>query len=76
MPLFKKQIERGGPITLTHLDITRYFMTITEAAQLVIQAGSIAQGGDVFILDMGKLIKILDLAKRMVNLSEKTTNIE
>ncbi len=69
VPLFKKQIEKGGPITLTHLDVTRYFMTITEAAQLVIQAGSIAQGGDVFVLDMGKPIKILDLAKRMVNLS-------
>jgi FlaA1/EpsC-like NDP-sugar epimerase len=69
VPLFKKQIEKGGPITLTHLDITRYFMTITEASQLVIQAGSIAKGGDVFILDMGKPIKILDLAKRMVLLS-------
>jgi len=69
VPLFKKQIEKGGPITLTHLDITRYFMTITEAAQLVIQAGSIAKGGDVFVLDMGKPIKILDLAKRMVFLS-------
>lgn len=69
VPLFKKQIERGGPITLTHQDVTRYFMTITEAAQLVIQAGSIAQGGDVFVLDMGKSIKILDLAKRMIYLS-------
>ena len=69
VPLFKKQIQAGGPITLTHLDVTRYFMTITEAAQLVIQAGSIAQGGEVFILDMGKPIKILDLATRMVNLS-------
>ena len=69
VPLFKKQIEKGGPITLTHLDITRYFMTVTEAAQLVIQAGSIAKGGDVFVLDMGKPIKILDLAKRMVFLS-------
>ena len=65
MPLFKKQIETGGPITLTHLDVTRYFMTIPEAAQLVIQAGSIAKGGDVFVLDMGKPIKIVDLAKRM-----------
>ena len=69
VPLFKKQIEKGGPITVTHLDITRYFMTIPEAAQLVIQAGSIAEGGDVFVLDMGKPIKILDLAKRMVTLS-------
>ena len=69
VPLFKKQIEKGGPIILTHLDVTRYFMTIPEAAQLVIQAGSIAKGGDVFVLDMGKPIKILDLAKRMVTLS-------
>ena len=69
VPLFKKQIEKGGPVTLTHPDVTRYFMTITEAAQLVIQAGSIAKGGDVFVLDMGKPIKIMDLAKRMVILS-------
>ena len=71
VPLFKKQIKKGGPITLTHPDITRYFMTITEAAQLLIQAGSIAKGGDVFVLDMGQPIKILDLAKRMVALSGK-----
>ena len=71
MPLFKTQIEKGGPITLTHHEVTRYFMTIPEAAQLVIQAGSIAQGGDIFVLDMGKSIKILDLAKRMVYLSGK-----
>lgn len=69
VPLFKKQIENGGPITLTHLDITRYFMTISEASQLVIQAASIAKGGDIFVLDMGKPIKILELAKRMVALS-------
>jgi len=71
VPLFKKQIKKGGPITLTHPDITRYFMTITEAAQLLIQAGSIAKGGDVFVLDMGQPIKILDLAKRMLALSGK-----
>ena len=71
VPLFKTQIEKGGPITLTHHEVTRYFMTIPEAAQLVIQAGSIAQGGDIFVLDMGKSIKILDLAKRMVYLSGK-----
>jgi FlaA1/EpsC-like NDP-sugar epimerase len=69
VPLFKKQIESGGPITLTHLEITRYFMTIAEASQLVIQAGSIAKGGEVFVLDMGKPIKILELAERMVTLS-------
>ena len=63
VPLFKKQIERGGPITLTHHNVTRYFMTIPEASQLVIQAGSISQGGDVFVLDMGKPIKILDSGK-------------
>ena len=67
--MFKKQIEDGGPITLTHLDVTRYFMTIPEAAQLVIQAGSISNGGDVFVLDMGKPVKIIDLAKRMAVLS-------
>jgi FlaA1/EpsC-like NDP-sugar epimerase len=69
VPLFKKQIEYGGPITLTHLDVTRYFMTIPEAAQLVIQAGSISRGGDVFVLDMGEPVKIIDLAKRMAVLS-------
>ncbi|PNM24666.1 polysaccharide biosynthesis protein [Yersinia enterocolitica] len=69
VPLFKKQIAEGGPITLTHKDIIRYFMTIPEAAQLVIQAGAMGQGGDVFVLDMGDPVKIIDLAKRMVNLS-------
>jgi len=71
VPLFKKQIEGGGPITLTHPEVTRYFMTIPEAAQLLIQAGSIDQGGNTFVLDMGKSIKILDLAKQMVHLSGK-----
>ena len=69
VPLFKKQIESGGPLTLTHLEITRYFMTIAEASQLVIQAGAIGKGGDIFVLDMGKPVKILELAKRMVALS-------
>jgi FlaA1/EpsC-like NDP-sugar epimerase len=69
VPLFRRQIEDGGPITLTHLDITRFFMTIPEAAQLVIQAGAMAQGGDVFVLDMGAPVKIVDLARRMVELS-------
>jgi FlaA1/EpsC-like NDP-sugar epimerase len=71
VPLFKQQIASGGPITLTHKDVTRYFMTIPEAAQLVIQAGSIGDSGDVFVLDMGESIKIFDLAKRMVALSGK-----
>lgn len=69
VPLFRKQIMDGGPITLTHADITRYFMTIPEAAQLVIQAGAMTTGGDVFVLDMGAPVKIIDLAHRMVELS-------
>ncbi|WP_428825242.1 polysaccharide biosynthesis protein [Azonexus sp. IMCC34842] len=69
VPLFRKQIAAGGPITLTHTDITRYFMTIPEAAQLVIQAGSMGKGGEVYVLDMGKPLKIIDLARRMVHLS-------
>lgn len=69
VPLFRKQIAAGGPITLTHADITRYFMTIPEAAQLVIQAGSMGLGGEVYVLDMGKPLKIIDLARRMVHLS-------
>ncbi|USZ13906.1 polysaccharide biosynthesis protein [Moraxella sp. FZFQ2102] len=69
IPLFAKQLQEGGPITVTHPDITRYFMTIPEASQLVIQAGAMAVGGDVFLLDMGKPVKINDLAKRMIKLS-------
>ena len=69
VPLFRQQIKDGGPITLTDERITRYFMTIPEAAQLVIQAGAMAKGGDVFVLDMGEPVKIIDLAKRMVELS-------
>ncbi len=72
VPLFRKQIARGGPITLTHKDITRFFMTVPEAAQLVIQAGAMAEGGDVYVLDMGAPVKIIDLARRMVELSGLT----
>ncbi|PHX05748.1 polysaccharide biosynthesis protein [Vibrio splendidus] len=69
IPLFKRQITQGGPITVTHPDIIRYFMTIPEAAQLVIQAGAMGKGGDVFVLDMGEPVKITDLATNLVNLS-------
>ena len=69
VPKFRQQIKEGGPITVTDPDVTRYFMTIPEAAQLVIQAGSMAQGGDVFFLDMGTPVKVIDLARRMVELS-------
>jgi FlaA1/EpsC-like NDP-sugar epimerase len=69
VPKFRRQIRDGGPITLTHKEIARYFMTIPEAAQLVIQAGAMAEGGDVFVLDMGQPVKIMDLARRMIELS-------
>ena len=72
VPLFREQIKNGGPITLTHAEITRYFMTIPEAAQLVIQAGAMGTGGDVFVLDMGAPVRIIDLARRMVELSGLT----
>ena len=72
VPRFRQQIRDGGPITLTHPEVTRYFMTIPEAAQLVIQAGAMAEGGDVFVLDMGEPVKIADLARRMVELSGLT----
>jgi FlaA1/EpsC-like NDP-sugar epimerase len=68
VPLFQEQIRRGGPVTVTHPEVIRYFMTIPEAAQLVVQAGSMAKGGDVFVLDMGRPVRIDDLARRLVNL--------
>ncbi|WP_229953952.1 polysaccharide biosynthesis protein [Parasphingorhabdus litoris] len=76
VPLFRQQIEMGGPITLTHREVTRYFMTIPEAAQLVIQAGGMAKGGEVFVLDMGKAVRIIDLANTMVQLSGLTVRDE
>jgi FlaA1/EpsC-like NDP-sugar epimerase len=74
IPLFKKQIENGGPITVTHKDIIRYFMTIPEACQLVLEAGTMGKGGEVYVFDMGQPVKIVDLAKKMIQLSGLTLN--